>query len=308
LVSALRQEAVAAEVIIVDDGSRRPVDAILSDWALDRVRVIRHPSSMGQMAARNAGIAAARAPWIALLDDDDLWAPNKLRRQLDAAAAAHAEFAFTAGVAIDRYGRVLYSEPAPPAGPNLHRQLLSSRVVPYIASNVIATASLVERIGQFDTALQHLGDWDLVVRLSGAGVAVGVDEPLLAYRLHGANFQIDETGLMDELRHFSEKHADARVANAASIDMAGWWRWRIGARQLAGDRQGTAAANWQLARVTHSPRDATRSIAMLLGGERAMSFARRLRRGQPRAMAPAWLEAALRVPAETLSEVRRSTK
>ncbi len=262
---------------------------------------------MGVSAARNVGIAAAHAPWIALLDDDDLWAPSKLRLQLDAAAATHADFAFTGGVAIDRQGRVTSSESAPRADSNLHRRLLSSRVIPYIASNVITSASLIERAGVFDTALQHLADWDFVLRLSQAGAAVAVDEPLIAYRLHGANMQIDDTGLMDELRYLNEKYTEASAANAASIDMAGWWRWRINARRLAGDRRGTAAAYIRLARVTRNPQDAIRGVAMMLGGERAMSFARHLGRSQRQAVAPGWLEAALNVNAETLSEVCRSS-
>src|SRR5918992_1308501 len=73
--SARRQEDVAVEVVVVDDGSTDGTEAAVS--AVEGVRVIRHPVSRGVAAARNAGISAAAADWIAFLDDDDLWAPWK---------------------------------------------------------------------------------------------------------------------------------------------------------------------------------------------------------------------------------------
>jgi hypothetical protein len=127
----------------------------------------------------------------------------------------------------------------------------------------------------------------------------------MAYRLHGANMQRNEAGLTSELRRFSEKHSDARAAHAVSIDMAAWWRWRIGARRFVRDRPGTAEAYWRLARITHSPRDAARGTAMLLGGERAMALMRRLRGEDSCTLAPPWLEAAVHVPPETLGRVCR---
>src|SRR4051794_8575982 len=81
LVSALGQKDVEAEVIVVDDGSKTPITTLLSPEGRRRVRVIRHDVHKGPPAARNAGIAEARGRWVALLDDDDLWAPVKLRRQ-----------------------------------------------------------------------------------------------------------------------------------------------------------------------------------------------------------------------------------
>ena len=88
--SALAQRDVDVEVVVVDDGSdedgRRALEALTDS----RVRVVRHATREGQSRARNTGIEAARGEWIAFLDDDDLWSPDKLREQLDAAAVADA--------------------------------------------------------------------------------------------------------------------------------------------------------------------------------------------------------------------------
>ena len=93
LPSALGQKGVSVEVIVVDDGSARPVAEAPG------VRVIRHAQSRGIAAARNAGIFSAAAAWVAFLDDDDLWAPAYLKSILD--AAGDAAWAYAAGIIID---------------------------------------------------------------------------------------------------------------------------------------------------------------------------------------------------------------
>src|SRR5918995_1163359 len=91
LQSILAQQALAdLEVIVVDDGSW-PNGA--PEPATDaRVRVVRHQTRAGVAAARNRGIALARGRWIAFCDDDDVWAPDKLVRQLEVARTTGASW------------------------------------------------------------------------------------------------------------------------------------------------------------------------------------------------------------------------
>lgn len=78
--SALRQSLPPAEVIVVDDGSTEDIPGALREFG-DAVRCLRQEGA-GQSAARNRGAAAAAGEWIAMLDSDDLWEPEKLERQL----------------------------------------------------------------------------------------------------------------------------------------------------------------------------------------------------------------------------------
>ena len=97
--AALLQEDVELEVLVVDDGSDERAPGDLPGLDDPRVRVLRHDAPLGVASARNAGIREARGAWVALLDDDDVWAPRKLRSQVDAAAAAGAGFAYSGAVA-----------------------------------------------------------------------------------------------------------------------------------------------------------------------------------------------------------------
>src|SRR5690349_1209363 len=82
--SVLHQREVSLSVVVVDeastDGSADAVRA-LGD---PRVQVVRHASPRGVSQARNTGLQQVQSPWVAFLDDDDLWAPDKLSAQLEA--------------------------------------------------------------------------------------------------------------------------------------------------------------------------------------------------------------------------------
>lgn len=82
--SALAQQNVRLEVIVVDDGSTdgTPEQVERAFAGDERVIVLRQPRNMGPSAARNVGFRAARGTWTALLDSDDLWRPDRLQRLL----------------------------------------------------------------------------------------------------------------------------------------------------------------------------------------------------------------------------------
>jgi glycosyltransferase involved in cell wall biosynthesis len=88
LASALAQTHPRCEIVVVDDGSTDDTEARLAPFR-SRIRYLRRPHE-GLAAARNAGLAAATGDYLALLDADDLWAPEKLAVQL-AAARRHPE-------------------------------------------------------------------------------------------------------------------------------------------------------------------------------------------------------------------------
>src|SRR5918993_3753166 len=113
--SVLRQRDVDLEVIVVDEASTDDTARMLAAVGDPRVRSIRHQTPQGVSTARNHGAAEARGEWVAFTDDDDLWAPDKLARQLHAAQVAGRDWAYTGSVNIADDFRIIYgSPPLPP--------------------------------------------------------------------------------------------------------------------------------------------------------------------------------------------------
>jgi glycosyltransferase involved in cell wall biosynthesis len=90
--SVLRQTFTDIELIVVDDGSSDGTMDYLRTVSDPRLRVLRHEVNKHGAAARNTGIAAARAPWIAFQDSDDEWLVTMLERQVARVAEAGPEY------------------------------------------------------------------------------------------------------------------------------------------------------------------------------------------------------------------------
>jgi glycosyltransferase involved in cell wall biosynthesis len=219
------QRAVSLEIVVVDDGSVDGTFEALQALHDPRVRVIRHERALGQARARDSGVAAARAEWVAFLDDDDRWSPDKLRRQLDAAAAADADFVYCTAVTANLEGRV-FDYLLAPDPQKLHRYIRAYNVIPAGSSNVLARAELLKRVGGFDPALTHLADWDVWIRMTEAGQAAVCPEPLVAYILHETNLHLDQSDIAAEVRHLRAKHIHSSLPgelDRAALD--GWSGW-----------------------------------------------------------------------------------
>ena len=104
--SVLTQRDVDVEVIVVDEASTDDTAAMLDAIADERIRVIRHGTPCGVASARNRGAADARGEWLAFVDDDDLWAPDKLVQQLETAEALGRDWVYTGCVAIGDRGQI----------------------------------------------------------------------------------------------------------------------------------------------------------------------------------------------------------
>ncbi len=284
--SALAQQGVDFEVIVVDDGSRDDTPDRVSGLGDSRVRLVRHESSLGVAAARNAGIAEARGTWIALLDDDDLWAPTKLARQLEAARASGADFVYCGALVLDERRRVIELSPAP-AADGLHAELLRHYVIPAGASNVTATAALLQQVGGFDQRLSYLADWDMWLRLAAGGRAASLADFLVAYVRHPGRMLVAFDDVLRELDHVLAKHADEGLR----IDPSRLVAWVAYQHRQAGRRAVAAAMFARSAVRFRRPRHAMRAGAALLDGPVAAAV-RRLVRGPSEIVPPpepAWL-------------------
>jgi glycosyltransferase involved in cell wall biosynthesis len=205
LTSILRQRDVDLSVIVVDDGSTDDTGGLVSSFADRRVSVLRHPVSRGVSASRNEGASQAATAWLAFCDDDDLWSPDKLWRQLAAARETGSDWAYAGCVHVN--ADLVMQESVPPLTPAAMRDALPRyNAMPAGASNVIVRAEVFRRLGGFDTRLTHLPDWDLWLRLARHGLPACVAEPLVAYRLHAGNASFRTAEMLAELDGFERRH------------------------------------------------------------------------------------------------------
>ncbi len=170
------------ELILIDDcSSDQTLSLIHTQMEADsRLRLIQNPRNMGVSRSRNAGIAQARGKWVAFLDSDDCWHPEKLGRQLDFAKQNHCAFTFTGSSFMDETGRRLsYYLPAPS---HLNfRQLLKQNLIS--CSSVLIRRDL---LSSFPAASEQMHEdfalWLQILKTS-VPCAMGLDEPLLIYRV-----------------------------------------------------------------------------------------------------------------------------
>ena len=226
----LAQEAVDLEVIVVDDGSTDDTAAMAAAFD-SRVVTLRNQSPAGVSAARNRGIASAQGDWISFCDDDDLWSPHKLSRQLVAAGRANAAWAYAGDVIVDEQLRVLSGGP-PPSPEDVVAGLPRSNPLSSGGSNVVVRASLLATVGGFDTSLRRTEDWDLWIRLARRASPACAPEPLVAYRFHRGNIVADPSDMVEEARRLAQRH-QIPVNLAAMHRRAAWAALRGGRRFLA---------------------------------------------------------------------------
>lgn len=275
--SASAQSHADIEILIVDDGSTDATRAIADSLAETDPRItVLSQRNAGVAAARNAGLARARGAWAAWLDADDLWHPQKLARQLAAAAAARRlpAFVYTGYRIIDAEGRVgtLPRTLADVSGDTLCRQIATTYFTN--VSSFMAPVELARACGGHDSRLRNQGmegaeDLLLQLRLAMRGPALCVPEALVGYRMHGANMS---RAIARAAR--SNLQALAWVQQEAP-DVPGWVFAEARARTVGFGLQmiaaGDAAAGLKFL-VQRLRRDPLRASAMLL---RALLWAAR---------------------------------
>jgi glycosyltransferase involved in cell wall biosynthesis len=165
--SILSQSYQAHEIIVVDDGSDPPIGEAVKQGA-ENVRLVRLPVNSGVGAARNAGMRAAEAEYIAFLDSDDTWEPHRLElaKETIGRFPLHEKMIFVDN-AVTQGGLIS----RPPAMINDPRTLAESLI---FSKFFIPTPSLIFRTDwrdflQFDPGLRRHEDWDLLISAVAQG-------------------------------------------------------------------------------------------------------------------------------------------
>lgn len=174
--SVLAQSLSAAEILVVDDGSTDNTGLVAAGFPGVTVVSLAH---FGVSAARNAGVSRSTGDFIAFLDADDTWMPERLERQFVRLAASPA-----AGVVM---ARQTYRFEVPV--PSWFRGPTDGSSEPgYQPSNWLVRRETWTRVGPFTEGITHSEDTDWLARASDLGVEVVMaDEVLVVHRIHEQN-------------------------------------------------------------------------------------------------------------------------
>jgi len=191
--SALDQTFTDWEIVAIDDGSTDGTRDWLSDPARvsDRTQVILNEQNLGTYGSLNRALASAKGEFIAILNDDDVWAPRKLEAQLELfekhpeVGLVHTDGWFIDGEGVKREDSPLGFEfPRFETGDILSALLYQNKI---IASAALVRKECFDRVGGFNEAYFGSGDWEMWLRIAEHWPLGCVAEPLTFYRVHGAN-------------------------------------------------------------------------------------------------------------------------
>lgn len=179
-IQSVLQQSEALELIIVEDASSDKTEDVIQSFLHDaRVIYIKNQINLGVAASRNKGIELARGKYIAFLDADDCWEPDKLQKQTALMEAKKAVLSST--------GRIIVDEAGKPTGKTIeiketvtYSELLKGNVLN--TSGVMVLASVAKKYPMVKDCLHE----DYIMWLSilkEYQIAYGLNEPLLRYRI-----------------------------------------------------------------------------------------------------------------------------
>jgi glycosyltransferase involved in cell wall biosynthesis len=180
LQSVAAQTVAPVQLIVVDDASGDQTALVAGASPGLPLQYVKLDRPGGGAVARNRGISAATGDFVAFLDDDDCWAPTKLREQVDAMSGSSSILCYTGKRAMVSGGGRSYYSFKRPRYSDQSTSIMADNYIG-ITSSVLVRRDALQRIGGFDESLPAFQDWDVYIRLLSNGAAVGIDRPLVDY-------------------------------------------------------------------------------------------------------------------------------
>jgi len=187
--SVLKQTYANWELLVVDDGSTDNTVELVSQIEDDRIRLLQTPKRLWATGTRNFGLNDASGELIAFIDSDDLWAPSKLQKQVNALQQyADAGFCVTGGYNFREPG-----QPAEYFYKKREGMRYDDLFLPFFKGDVSATTpsfmfrkQLLDAVGLFNDK-KSFADVDFFIRIANATKGIILYEPLFYRRLHDSN-------------------------------------------------------------------------------------------------------------------------
>jgi glycosyltransferase involved in cell wall biosynthesis len=202
--SIVAQTHPAFEIVVADDGSTDDTLAIAARYG-QRVRIVTQPNA-GPAAARNLGVRASRGALLAFLDQDDVWHPEKLARQIGR-FRARPELELSVAH-VQRFWVTELSDQA-----ERYREHKVSKALPgYITGTFLVRREVFATVGPFNEGVRFGDSMEWVLRAMEHGVVSELlPDVLLRHRMHGSNLsQAEASGSRDEFLRILKASLDRK--------------------------------------------------------------------------------------------------
>ncbi|MFH1127766.1 MAG: glycosyltransferase [archaeon] len=209
ITSVLNQTFQDFEIIIVDDASKDNTQEVISKFNNRKIKYLYHETNRGEAGARNTGILNSNGQYIAFLDDDDEWFPEKLRVQVDILEKSMSKvgLVYSGYVVIDRNTQKILNKRIPMHRGPVYEDMLYRNFIG-APSTVILRRECIERIGLFDENIAYGLDHDLWIRIAQYYDFDYIKECLAIYCIHenrlSDNPDIRLKGLEDMIRKYGK--------------------------------------------------------------------------------------------------------
>ena len=182
--SVLAQTFKDYEIVIVDDGSTDATKQVLQEYG-DKIRYF-YQDNQGQAKALSHAVREAKGEYLAFIDDDDMWLPEKLAIQMQV-FTTNGDIGLVASsmYLTDKNGNITSTWGKPADVKENFESLFEENIIGF--PSVVVRKDLVNRVGGFDETLITTQDYDLWLRLSKICQFKCIDIPLIKWRIHGSN-------------------------------------------------------------------------------------------------------------------------
>jgi glycosyltransferase involved in cell wall biosynthesis len=190
--SVLNQTFHDFEILIIDDASVDSTRETVESFNDKRIKYIFHEKNKGEAVSRNTGIINSTGEYIAFLDDDDEWFPEKLKLQVDLLenGSDNVGCIYSGFLFVHRDNNRILRQKIPTKEGNIYKHMLVRNVVDS-PSSVIIRRECFEKVGLFDADLPYFVDYDFFLRLSKLYYFAFIKRPLLKYFVHDAQLSND---------------------------------------------------------------------------------------------------------------------
>lgn len=184
--SVLDQTFKNFELIVVDDAPDEAARQVVQAFGNERLRYVKNDRASGGAGTRNSGITRANGQWVAFLDDDDLWLPEKLERQAKQIASLDSDVAliYTGHTTFSSQSDKTYTFVPKKAG-QIYEDLLAWNVINGLYS-VAIRRDVLEDLGGLDERFPALQDLELYVRIAKVHKVAFIEDPLVRVRNSGS--------------------------------------------------------------------------------------------------------------------------